>query len=196
MINSRSSGYHGLGPQIPYSQEETEPMNHSLFRRGISLALAFVMMLSVSVTALAAEEDSLCDHHPTHTADCGYAATGECSHKCSTESGCITVRCAHVHVATCFDAQGNSLCRHACTDTPACSTPVTQCLHKAHGGCGHSEGKDCAFAVNGCEDCENAPTELKGTDAVLTGGTEYTYTGQEIRPAVTVTAGNTLLTEN
>ena len=171
-------------------------MSKSLFRRGISLILAVSLSASLGLTAFAAEKDGLCEHHPSHTIDCGYEATGECTHVCSSDSGCITVKCTHIHEATCFDAQGNSLCRHACTENPACYTPVTDCLHKEHGSCGHSDGEDCDFAVNGCEDCENPVTELQGTDIVLTDGTEYVYTGQEIKPAVSVMADRTVLVEN
>ena len=149
-------------------------MNKSLIRRFASLALALAMVLSMGLTARAAETDGLCEHHPSHTTDCGYEATGECTHECTAGSGCVTIQCAHQHVATCFDAQGNSLCRHACTENPACYTPTVNCLHTEHGSCGHSDGADCSFAVNGCPEC-NA-IELKGTDVVLTDGTEYTYT--------------------
>ena len=154
----------------PLFQEETETMSKSLFRRGVSLILAVSLSASLGLTAFAAEDEGLCEHHPSHTTDCGYAATGDCTHVCSEDNGCITIRCAHTHVATCFDADGNSLCRHACTENPACYTPTTLCLHKEHGSCGHNDGKDCGFAVNGCEDCENPVIELMGTDIVLTDG--------------------------
>ena len=143
----------------------------------------------------AAETDGLCDHHPSHTTDCGYTATGECGHTCTAESGCITVRCSHIHVGTCFDAEGNSLCPHACTDTPACYTPIVECIHKDHSGCGHSEGTDCGFSTNGCPDCENPAIELKGTHVVLTDGTEYHYTGDYITPHITVMVDRVVLVE-
>ena len=171
-------------------------MKTSLFRRSISLILALSLSASLGLTAFAAEEDGLCEHHPSHTTDCGYEATGACTHVCTEENGCISIKCSHEHVATCFDAEGNSLCRHACTENPACYTPVTDCLHKEHGSCGHNDGKDCDFAVNGCEQCKNPVYELKGTDVVLTDGTEYTYTGQEIKPHVTVMVDRTVLVEN
>ena len=171
-------------------------MNNSLFRRSLSLVLILALSMSFGLTAFAAQEDGLCDHHPSHTTDCGYEATGTCTHVCSADSGCITIRCAHTHVATCFDAEGNSLCRHACTDNAACYTPTTLCLHKEHGSCGHHDGKDCDFAVNGCADCERTVIELKGTDVVLTDGTEYTYTGSEIKPHITVMADRVVLVEN
>ena len=169
-------------------------MNNPIIRRAVSLTLALAMALSFGLTARAAEDDGLCQHHPSHTADCGYEATGECTHVCTEDSGCITIQCAHEHVATCFDAEGNSLCRHACTENPACYTPALSCVHTEHGSCGHSEGQPCDFAVNGCKICD--ATELKGTDIVLTDGTEYTYTGEEIRPAVTVMVDRTVLVEN
>ena len=171
-------------------------MRKSLFRQSISLILAVSLSASMGLTAFAAQEDGLCEHHPNHTADCGYEATGTCTHICSADNGCITVKCSHIHAATCFDTEGNSLCRHACTENPACYTPITDCLHTVHGSCGHSDGKDCDFAVNGCEQCKNPATELKGTDIVLTDGTEYTYTGEAIKPHVTVMADRTVLVEN
>lgn len=166
-------------------------MNNSFLRRGISLALALALTLPLGLASRAAETDGLCEHHPSHTTDCGYAATGECAHECTADSGCITVRCSHAHVATCFDAEGNSLCRHVCTDTPACYTPVVKCLHTEHGSCGHSEGQDCTFDCMVCK-----AVELKGTDVVLTDGIEYTYTGDEIKPHVTVMADRLVLVEN
>ena len=170
-------------------------MRKSLFRRSVSFILALSLSASFGLTAFAAEEDGLCEHHPSHTTDCGYAATGECTHECTADSGCVTIRCTHTHTATCFDTEGNSLCRHACTENPACYTPVTNCLHKEHGSCGHSDGKDCDFAIKGCQDCENPVVELQGTDVVLTDGTEYTYTGEEIKPHITVMVDRTVLVE-
>ena len=171
-------------------------MNKPFFRRGVSFTLALAMTLSFGMTALAAEEDGLCEHHPSHTTDCNFEATGLCSHTCTSENGCISVKCSHAHDTACYNTEGNLNCSHACTSTPACYTPITQCLHKEHGSCGHHEGKDCSFAQNGCADCEDPVIELKGTDVVLTDGTDYIYTGQEIRPAVTVMVDRTVLVEN
>jgi len=172
-------------------------MNNPILRRSASLTLALALAFSPLPAAVgAAEEDGLCKHHPAHTTDCGYAESGVCGHTCSMDNGCITITCTHTHVATCFDMDGSSLCRHACTDTPACYAPVTNCLHKEHGNCGHAEGEDCDFAVNGCPDCEAeaAITEIKGTDVTIDGYI-FHYTGQEIRPTITVQVGDTLLTE-
>lgn len=172
-------------------------MNKSLMRRGVSMALSLVMGLSVlPVSALAASEDGLCKHHPVHTENCGFEEMGICGHICSNDNGCITVSCAHTHVETCFDTEGNLNCPHACTDNEACYTPITNCLHTEHGGCGHTEGGECTFAVSGCEECqkEGKLTQIHGTDVTID-GYSFVYTGEEIRPAVTVTVGGTILTE-
>lgn len=165
----------------------------TLFRRGAALALALAMVLPMGLTARAAEEDGLCEHHPSHTADCGYAATGECTHECTAASGCVTVSCSHTHVGTCYDAGDSLICTHACTDTPACYTPVINCLHTEHTGCGHAEGADCSFAAEGCMECD--AVEITGADVLFAQGTEYTYTGEEIRPQITVTVAGTQLKE-
>lgn len=173
-------------------------MNKSLMRRSISTVLTLVLGLSVlPFAALAEEKDGLCKHHPTHTESCGYEEKGICGHICSNDNGCITVTCSHQHVATCFDTEGKLNCSHACTDKEACYTPITNCLHTSHDGCGHADGTDCDFAVNGCPDCENEGklTQIKGTDVTIE-GYSFPYTGEEIRPTVTVKVENATLTEN
>lgn len=59
-------------------------------KRMVSILLVFCMIFSmVPVSAYAAEADGLCEHHPGHTADCGYAAA------------VAGADCAHVHDGTC-----------------------------------------------------------------------------------------------
>ena len=169
-------------------------MQKTFFRRSVSLVLTLALTLSAGATAFAAESDGLCEHHPSHTVDCGYAASGACTHQCTEASGCITVSCSHQHVATCYNGAGKLNCHHKCDKTPECKIPTIICVHTQHGSCGHSEGKDCNYASNGCILC-NA-VELKGTDVVLNDGTEYAYTGNLITPAVTVMVDRTVLVEN
>ena len=56
-------------------------------KKALSILMCFCMLISyVPVSALAEETDNLCDHHTAHTADCGYAATGEgneCHYECT-----------------------------------------------------------------------------------------------------------------
>ena len=99
-------------------------MRKTLLRRGLSLALALVLGLSVvPVWGYAAENDGLCQHHPVHTDDCGYEDLGLCGHICSNDNGCITVTCAHVHVETCYHTEGYLNCSHACTEIPLATHP-------------------------------------------------------------------------
>lgn len=172
-------------------------MNKTNFFRGMGLAMTLSMVLSqLPAAVLASEADGLCDHHPAHTADCGYAAEGVCSHSCTRDNGCVTLSCTHTHVATCFDAEGKSLCRHDCGKDASCGQEITVCLHSTHGSCGHEDGENCTFAENGCEDCEKEAqlTTIVGTDVTID-GYKFTYTGEEIRPAITVKVGDKLLEE-
>ena len=169
-------------------------MQNTIFRKGISLVLTLALSLSAGIPAFAAEADGLCEHHPSHTEDCGYAASGECTHACTEASGCITVSCSHEHVATCYNGAGKLNCHHECDKTPECQVPVISCVHTQHGSCGHSEGQDCNYATSGCILCKAVP--LKGTDVVLPDGTEYAYTGELVMPAVTVTVDGKVLVEN
>ena len=170
-------------------------MNKVKFYRGMGIALTLAMALGQLPAMAAAAEDGICDHHPVHTEDCGFEAEGKCSHSCSLDNGCITLSCSHSHVATCFDTQGNSLCRHDCAKDAACGQEISSCLHTTHGGCGHAEGSVCGFAENGCEECEKEAnlTTIVGTDVIID-GYKFPYTGEQIRPEITVTVGGNRLT--
>ena len=70
--------------------------------------------------------------------------------------------------------------------------------HQAHtADCGYSENQSCSFAVSGCEDCgaEETLITIKGTDVTI-GGYSFPYTGEEIRPEVTVTVNGETLAED
>ena len=82
-------------------------------KRLLSLLLSVVMIMtmlpSTPLTAFAAADDNLCEHHTEHTADCHYAeavAGSSCTHEHSEDCYAI-VSCLH----TCGDdcAQGLSL---------------------------------------------------------------------------------------
>lgn len=67
--------------------------------------------------------------------------------------------------------------------------------HPAHTEvCGYAEGTACTFAENGCEECEKEAelTTIIGTDVIID-GYKFPYTGEEIRPEITVTVGGTQL---
>lgn len=172
-------------------------MNKTNFFRGVGLAMTLTMVLGqLPAAALAAQDDGLCAHHPAHTTDCGFASEGVCSHSCTLDNGCVTLSCTHTHVATCFDTEGNSLCRHDCGKDAACGQEETNCLHTAHGSCGYENGEPCEFAENGCEDCEKEAQliTIVGTDVTID-GYKFPYTGEEIRPKINVKVGNQVLEE-
>ena len=95
--------------------------------------LSIIMVLSLCLsmlptTAWAAEDTGLCEHHPVHTAECGYA------------EAVAGQECTHVHDEDCGYAE-------AAEETP--------CGHTHDETCGYAEareGSPCAFAL-GCADC-------------------------------------------
>ena len=176
------------------------------FRRGLYAVLALVLVLSlVPVSAMAAEEDGLCEHHTAHDAQCGYAPAVEaanCTHACTESPECFGTECVHVHEITCYNTEGSLSCHHVCANSPDCSEAVHNCIHEHDEECGYREAQEeipCAFFVNGCDDCKADQTpeftliELVATDITLD-ETEFTYTGEEIRPNVTVRVQGQLLT--
>ena len=176
------------------------------FRRGLCAVFALVLVLSlVPVSAMAAEEDGLCEHHTAHDAQCGYAPAVEaanCTHACTESPECFGTECVHVHEITCYNTEGSLSCHHVCANSPDCSEAVHNCIHEHDEECGYREAKEevpCAFFVNGCDDCKADQTpeftliQLVATDITLD-ETEFTYTGEEIRPNVTVRVQGQLLT--
>ena len=77
-------------------------------------------------------------------------------------------------------AQAEGLCEHHSAHTTECGF--------------FNEGGSCSFALNGCDDCREDLIPIIGTD-VLIGGTSFPFTGQEIRPEITVTVAEQKLTE-
>ena len=119
-------------------------------KRMVSILLVFCMIFSmVPVSVYAAEADGLCEHHPDHTADCGYAAA------------VAGADCAHVHDGTCGWAQAVEEVLCACetldengalVHAEGCGyvAPVTgaDCTHSHDAVCGYveaAEGSACTY---------------------------------------------------
>ena len=179
-------------------------MKFHRFRRGLTLGLALVLVLSmVPVRAMAAEEDGLCEHHTAHDDACGYAPAVEaanCTHACTESPECFEGQCVHVHEITCYNTDNQLSCNHQCSEATGCTETVHNCVHTHDDNCGYREAqeeKPCRFFTEGCEDCKAAEEftliELVATDVTLD-ETEFTYTGEEIRPNVTVRVQGKLLT--
>lgn len=100
----------------------------------ISLFLALFVVVSLGLGALpvraeqgSAPESGLCEHHPAHTRDCGYAPGQEGR------------PCTHTHDETCGGA-----------------TPESACTHLHDEACGYREATPrtpCTYAQNGCPWC-------------------------------------------
>lgn len=153
----------------------------TLTRRLLSLALSMAMVLTLlPMPSIAAEGDGLCEHHPKHTADCGYVAAvegKECGHVCGDECYTVTTDCKHIHDASCYSdgelpsetPKDADACTHACTEESGCVVKTHTCVHTVHEGCGYVEavaGSPCTYQ---CEQCTGASEpELLLEDTVLT----------------------------
>lgn len=188
MIPNIMADYHSRKRKPPeYPRKGTIHMkkwtNTNPMRRLLSLALSVVMVLTVlPMPSIAAEGDGLCEHHPEHTADCGYVAAVEghdCGHVCGEECYTVTTDCQHVHDESCYSdgvlpAEGEEkaadACAHtACTEESGCVTKAHTCTHKHDGSCGYVEavaGSPCTYQ---CDLCTGASEpELLLEDTVLT----------------------------
>ena len=139
------------------------------------LLCAGIILPSFSGLSLAADPDNgdgLCEHHPAHTLECGYAAPAE------------EIPCAHVHDGACgyVPAREEIPCDRNCgtQDAPAPEDPPetdaapdgaahdpdcayrpaeaeTPCIHTHDAACGYApatEGRPCGFVCLACRDGE------------------------------------------
>lgn len=102
----------------------------------------------VPCTCVPGEEDTL-----IHVAGCSYVAPVE------------GVPCGFVHEnCGCIPAmEENGECNHVCSAEDGCLTEVLNCVHTEHTEeCGYIaavEGQECAFLLNGCQECKSADTK-------------------------------------
>lgn len=124
-------------------------------RRIVSLLLCVAMLFSLyPQPALAAgngqagsitiSAGSLCEHHPPHTAECGYM------------EGTAGTPCGHAHTEDCYEEVTSCIHEHTEDCYPkesGCITKELNCQHEHDSECGYtegSEGKPCTFI---CEIC-------------------------------------------
>ena len=112
-------------------------------RRVLSLALCAAMVLTL--LPLPARAEGICEHHPEHTADCGYQAAVEgqdCTHSHDDSCGYQEASpCTHSHDASCGYREARS-CTHVHNDT-----------------CGYVEavaGSPCTYQCEICAQQQNA----------------------------------------
>lgn len=144
----------------------------------LSLLMAVVMLFSVCVTGVPAFAENtivltseLCEHHPTHTAECGYEEAIEGS------------PCTHVHDVNCGYAEPSEEvpCDKGCTDTDGDSVidHVEGCAYQpasAGSPCNHVHDSSCSYVeeIAGspctyvCEICNAANSGTEETSCTCT----------------------------
>ena len=161
---------------------------------GFLMAAALIFnTLPASGLAVSAsgQEKGLCEHHRSHTAECGYAEAQPCTHEHGEECYKTVTECVHTHTDGCYPETGEteestgegnatpsdagnrepSLCTHVCSEESGCVTKVLDCHHEHDESCGYQEAQDCGYVCEICngtepedtgENTEN--TEAAGTD--------------------------------
>ena len=149
----------------------------------MAAALIFNTLPASGLAVSASEQEKgLCEHHPEHTAECGYAEAQPCTHehteeKHSGEECYKTVtECVHEHTDECYpeteeteesagegnatasDAEGREPenCTHKCSEESGCITKVLDCHHEHGESCGYKEAQDCGYV---CEICNGTEPE-------------------------------------
>ncbi len=144
------------------------------WKRALSVFLSVAMLFSLTGTntVLAVERGTLpsaaglCEHHPSHTEECGYAGGHRgtpCEHEHSDECYKEVTKCVHKHMDDCYDeadiASGSNAkepvnCSHICDEESGCMTQALDCSHEHDEDCGYiadEPGTPCAFV---CEECD------------------------------------------
>ena len=149
--------------------------------RSMGFLLAAVLIfntLPASGLAVSAseQEKGLCEHHPEHTAECGYAEAQPCTHEHGEECYKTVTECVHEHTDECYPeteeteestGKGNatpsdagnrepSLCTHVCSEESGCITKILDCHHEHDESCGYKEAQDCGYV---CEICNGTKPE-------------------------------------
>ena len=144
-------------------------------KRIFSIFTAFALLFStLPVNALAvgnADAGGLCEHHPEHTAECGYAESAEgtpCNHEHTGDCYALVEKCVHEHGPECYPADSVSdntatpsdaedreptECTHLCSEDTGCIKKELDCKHEHDDECGYvpaTESTPCGFV---CEEC-------------------------------------------
>ena len=157
---------------------------------GFLMAAALVFnTLPASGLAVSASgrETGLCEHHRSHTADCGYMEAQPCTHEHTEECYTTVTECVHTHTDGCYpeteeteesagernatasDAEDREPenCTHQCSEESGCITKVLDCHHEHDESCGYNEAQECSYVCeicNGAESEDTENTEDAGTD--------------------------------
>lgn len=115
----------------------------------------------------------LCEHHPEHTAECGYTEGSEgtpCSHEHNEGCYALVTECVHEHTEDCYPEESVSdntatpsdaedreptNCTHECSEENGCIKKELDCQHEHDSKCGYAPaepGQPCTFV---CEICNS-----------------------------------------
>lgn len=148
--------------------------------RALTFLLSVAMTISMSGTPVYAVTDDpqpktgLCEHHPEHTADCGYSegiGAGACTHEHTDECYIKVDNCIHEHTDECYpqttealsdntntlsvqEEQAPDACTHTCSVESGCITEQLNCGHEHSEACGYVEGTEGTPCNYVCEICE------------------------------------------
>ena len=158
----------------------------------MAAALIFNTLPASGLAVSASEQEKgLCEHHPEHTVECGYAEAQPCTHEHGEKCYKTVTECVHEHTDECYpeteeteesagegsattsDAEDREPenCTHVCSEESGCITKVLDCHHEHDESCGYQEAQDCGYVCEICngtepedtgENTEN--TEAAGTD--------------------------------
>jgi uncharacterized repeat protein (TIGR02543 family) len=150
-------------------------------KRFFSIFTALALLFStLPVNALAVGNSGaggLCEHHPAHTAECGYAEGAEgtpCNHEHTEDCYTLVEKCVHEHTDECYPEEsvsGNTAtpgnaeeqepteCAHECSEDTGCIKKELDCQHEHNDDCGYipaTKGTSCTFV---CKICGEESTE-------------------------------------
>ena len=152
-------------------------------KRILSLLLCGALLFSLcpqATFAEGAEAGGLCEHHPQHTAECGYTEGSEgtpCSHEHTGDCYTLVTKCVHEHGPECYPAEsvsGNmatssepekqepSVCTHVCSEESGCITKELDCKHEHDEACGYApatEGTPCTYVCEICNPQDSGEAE-------------------------------------
>ena len=158
-------------------------------RRFLSALLSLVLILgTIPITAMAERTESegtgLCEHHPQHTAECGYTEGSEgtpCGHEHTGDCYTLVTSCVHEHTDECYPAESVSAgtatpsqpeeaepteCTHVCSEESGCITEILDCKHEHDEACGHipaTQGTPCTYVCEICNSQDSGEAENAGT---------------------------------
>lgn len=159
--------------------------------RALTFLLSVAMTITMSRTPVYAVADDpqpktgLCEHHPEHTADCGYSegiGAGACTHEHTDECYIKVDNCIHEHTDECYpqttealsdntntlsvqEEQAPDACTHTCSEESGCITEQLNCGHEHSEACGYVEGTEGTPCTYVCEICRPQDSDANDEDS-------------------------------